>query len=139
MRIETSIDSQLCNTILGANVQAYAYSCACRLTSGVDFDFAEGEGDVKVVRSCDEEIASRRGLRVAVERGGAAKRQSAGVVDTGRALVHHRGLSGPRGHVGQSNGEVRALGGCKQVITIIIGFSFLVLDALPNGKSMAYI
>ena len=74
-------------------------------------------------------------MLVAVERGGATQRQSAGVVGTGRALVHHRGLGGSRGHVGQPNGEVFALAPCKQVITT--GISFLLIGALPNGKSMA--
>ena len=103
------------------------YSCACRLTSGEDFDLAEGEA--VVVPSYDEEIASWCFLLVAVERGGATQRQSAGVVGTGLTLVHHRGLSGPRGHVGQPDGEVGALAGCKQVI--ISGISFLLLGTPP--------
>ena len=102
------------------------------LTSGEDFYFAEREG--VVVLSSDEEIAPWRGLWVAEDRGGAAQRQSAGVVGAGRGLVHHRGLSGPRGHVGQPNGEIGALVGCKQVI--VTGLSFLLFVALPNSRSM---
>ena len=107
--------------------------CACRLTRAEDCDFAEREDGL--ILFFDEEIASWRGFRVAVDGRVGAQRQSAGVVGAGRALVHHRGLSGPRGHVGQPNHEVAALGCCKKVI--ITELSFLLLDALPNARSMA--
>ena len=103
------------------------------LTSGIDFDLAERE--CVVVLHFDEEIAPWRGLRLAADHGGAAQRYGAGVVGAGLGLVHHRGLSGPRGHVGQSNGEVTATRSCKQVI--ITGLSFLLFLALPNCRSMA--
>ena len=67
-------------------------------------DFAERE--VELIRSLEEEIASWRGLRVAGDGGVGALRQRARDVGAGRTLVHHRGLSGPRGHVGHPNHEV---------------------------------
>ena len=80
---------------------------SCILTRGEDLDFAEREATL--VRSLKEEIAPGRGLRVAVDGRVGAERQGARLKGAGRALVQHRRLGGPRGHVGQSNHEVGRL------------------------------
>jgi len=78
-------------------------ACLIDWQSREDLDFAER--DEEFVRSLEEEVASGRGLRVAGDRRVGAQRQRTRNVGAGRALVHHRGLGGPRGHVGQPNHE----------------------------------